>query len=269
VIIASLNDTPIGYSRLGWYSSSADTRLYYQVSFLREEYRGTGHWQTMVEQNEECLRQVAAEHDPAPRQFFQAWSSDNTKDWAAVLEKSGYKVMRRFNNMLHDLNNIPDNPLPEGLEVCAIKPEELHKVWEAQKEMNAGLFENVEEDWLEEKYPAWLENTGHDPRFWQIAWDGDQLAGMVLAHIDEKENEKRNRKHGYTEHIYVRPQWRKRGVAGALISRSLQALKDQGMTEAELGVDAENESAAFRLYQNMGYKTFRVDTWHRKPMEGK
>ena len=38
------------------------------------------------------------------------------------------------------------------------------------------------------------------------------------------------------------------------------------MQEAELGVDSENESAAFRLYQKIGYKTFSVDTWFRKAM---
>ena len=90
---------------------------------------------------------------------------------------------------------------------------------------------------------------------------------MVLAHLNEQENEKHNRKRGYTEHIYVRPQWRGRGLASALIARSLQVLKEQGMTEAELGVDSENESAAFRLYESMGYKTYSIDTWFRKAME--
>ena len=44
-------------------------------------------------------------------------------------------------------------------------------------------------------------------------------------------------------------------------------LKEQGMQEAELGVDAENESSAFQLYQKIGYKTFSVDTWYRKAMK--
>jgi ribosomal protein S18 acetylase RimI-like enzyme len=142
----------------------------------------------------------------------------------------------------------------------------MRLIWEAQKEMNQGLFENVVEDWLEEKYPNWLEDPSHTPQFWQVAWVGDQIAGMVLARIDDKENQQRQRKHGYTEHIYVRPAWRKRGLASALIARSLQVLKEQGILEAELGVDAENESAAFSLYQRMGYKTFSIDTWFRKPM---
>lgn len=41
-------------------------------------------------------------------------------------------------------------------------------------------------------------------------------------------------------------------------------LKAQGATQVELGVDAENESAAFRLYERLGYRTFSIDTWYRK-----
>jgi ribosomal protein S18 acetylase RimI-like enzyme len=168
--------------------------------------------------------------------------------------------------MLYPLGEAPVRPLPAGLEIRPVLPEHMRAVWEAQREMNSGLFENVAEDWLDEKFPAWLANPENNPRFWQVAWDGDNLAGMVLAHLDEQANEKHNRKRGYTEHIYVRPPWRGRGLASALIARSLQVLKAQGMEEAELGVDAENESAAFRLYESLGYKTFSVDTWFRKAM---
>ncbi len=264
MIIASLDETPIGYSRLGWYSSRPETRLYYQISFLRPDKRAL--WPLLVAENERRLREIAAEHPPVPERYFQAWASDQKKSWIVTLEKSGYRVVRRFNNMLCPLGEAPVRPLPAGLEIRAVLPEHMRAVWEAQREMNSGLFENVAEDWLDEKYPAWLANPENNPRFWQVAWDGDNLAGMVLAHLDEQANEKHNRKRGYTEHIYVRPPWRGRGLASALIARSLQVLKAQGMEEAELGVDAENESAAFRLYESLGYKTFSVDTWFRKAM---
>ena len=270
VLIASLADVPaaaIGYSRLGWYTSCPDTRLYYQISFLKQEYRGLGFWQKMIRQNERRLREIADELPSLPQRFFQAWATDNQVEWISDLERTGYQVVRRFNNMLYRLGEVPNYPIPTDFEIRPVKPEHMRSIWEAQKEMNEGLFENVAEDWLDEKYPIWLENPSHSPQFWQVAWDGDQLVGMVLARIDKKENEERNHKRGYTEHIYVRPRWRQRGLASALIARSLQVLKDQGMLEAELGVDSENESAAFNHYQRMGYKTFSIDTWFRKTME--
>lgn len=270
VMIACLAEHPataIGYTVVGWYASRLDTRLYYQYGRLREEYRRPGQWELMIGQAEQRIREIAGEHPPVPKRFFQGWASDNQVDWIAALENTGYKAVRRFHNMLYRLGDPPEVPLPAGFELRPVSPEHMRLIWEAQKEMNAGLFENVVEDWLEEKYPAWLSNPSHTPQYWQVAWAGDQVAGMVLARIDEAENEKRQRKHGYTEHIYVRPPWRKRGLASALIARSLQVLKDGGMLEAELGVDAENESAAFSLYQRMGYQTFSIDTWFRKPLD--
>jgi mycothiol synthase len=267
VIIACDGEKAVGYSRLGYYSSRPETRLYYQISFLIKEYREKGVWPLMVAENESRLRQLAVDPTGVRERYFQAWASDFQKDWIAVLESCGYRVTRRFNNMLFQLEGeISVKPLPPGLEVRPVLPEHMRSVWEAQKEMNAGLFENVAEDWVEEKFPVWLANPENNPRFWQVAWDGDRLAGMVLAHSDDKANLERDRKHSYTEHIFVRPAWRGRGLASALIGRSLQVLKEHGMSVAELGVDTENESAAFRLYENLGYRTYQVDTWFRKPI---
>ena len=269
ILIAFLADDPdtaVGYSRLGWYSSRTDNRVYYQYSRLRQEYRGRGLWEVMIRQTEQRFHDIAREHPAVAQRFFQGWASDNQRDWIAALENTGYKVVRRFNNMLYQLGDAPNIPLPAGFEIRPVKPEHMHAIWEAQKEMNHALFENVVEDWVEEKYPAWLADPSHTPQYWQVAWVGEQIAGMVLARIDPEDNENHQRKHGFTEHIYVRPPWRKRGLASALIARSLQILKEQGILEAELGVDSENESAAFHLYQRMGYKTFSIDTWFRKPM---
>jgi ribosomal protein S18 acetylase RimI-like enzyme len=53
-----------------------------------------------------------------------------------------------------------------------------------------------------------------------------------------------------------------------LIAQSLVALKERGMTEAALGVDAENISGALRLYVFMGYRVVKTNTIYRKPLVG-
>jgi hypothetical protein len=78
-----------------------------------------------------------------PECFFQAWASDHQNDWRAVLNVTGYHVVRNFNNMLYTLDKLPNITIPAGLEVRPVKPEHMHSIWKAQKEMNAGLFENV------------------------------------------------------------------------------------------------------------------------------
>jgi len=65
----------------------------------------------------------------------------------------------------------------------------------------------------------------------------------------------------------VRRPWRRRGLARALIARSFGVIKELGMTEAALGVDAENISGALQLYKSMGFQVVKRYTTYRKPME--
>ena len=104
------------------------------------------------------------------------------------------------------------------------------------------------------------------PELWQIAWDGDQVAGQVRSFINRQENAEQGRLRGYTEFISVGRPWRRRGLAQALILRSLRILKEQGMTEAALNVDTENISGALRLYERCGFHPVRSGAVYRKPL---
>jgi GNAT superfamily N-acetyltransferase len=59
---------------------------------------------------------------------------------------------------------------------------------------------------------------------WQTAWDGEQIAGAALARIDHAENTHFLRRRGLTQEVWVRPRWRRRGLAKALMTRALRAL---------------------------------------------
>jgi mycothiol synthase len=257
----------VGFSRLSWYTGLKDTRLYVQMSFLQPDWRNHGFWAAMVQQNERRLREIAASHPFTPQRFYQAWATSTQVKWISALESEGYQAVRHFNNMLHRLEAIPEQEMPEGLEVRPVQTEHYRSIWEAQREVQLELFEVVAENWTDDRYESWLANPSHTPQLWQVVWDGNQVAGMVLPRIDEVENRQLGRKRGYTEHVFVRRPWRKRGLAKALVLRSMQVLKEQGMQEAELGVDSENESGAFGFYHRLGYKTFSTDIWYRKPMD--
>ena len=272
LLIASIKNasgdlTDVGFSRLTWYTGAAGTRLYDQTSFLHPNYRHAGLWSAIVRRNEQRMREVATSHPENPSRFYQGWATETQVAWISTLESEGYQAVRHFNNMLYRLGELPSFPMPIGLEVRPVLPEHFRPIWEAQREVVQGLFEVVLENWTDEKYKSWQKNPSHTPQFWQVAWDGDQVAGMVLCRIDEAENKQMGRKRGYTEHIFVRQPWRKRGLASALLTKGLQVLKDQGMQEAELGVDTENESGAHGFYQRMGYQTFSTDIWFRKPIQ--
>ena len=51
-----------------------------------------------------------------------------------------------------------------------------------------------------------------DTDLWVVAWDGDQIAGVVQNWIWPEENERLGVKRGWLEHISVRRPWRRRGL---------------------------------------------------------
>jgi ribosomal protein S18 acetylase RimI-like enzyme len=67
--------------------------------------------------------------------------------------------------------------------------------------------------------------------------------------------------------ISVKRGWRRWGIARALLARSLKVLRERGMTEAALGVDAENPSGARHLYEGMGFRVVRRAVFYRRPMD--
>lgn len=257
----------IGFSRVGWYTGKACARLYYQDAFLHPDWRDGETWPALVRRGERRLREIAAGHPGAAQRYFQAWAAGTQARWRSVLAGEGYQAVRHFDNMVRPLQDIPDRVLPAGLEIRPARPEHYRSIWDAQKEVQPELFEFVAENWTEEKYQAWRDHPSHTPHLWQVAWDGDQVAGMVLTRVDVDENGERRRRRGYTEHIFVRRPWRGRGLAGALLASSLRVLQEQGMDEAELGVDRENESGAHAFYIKMGYQPETTDVWYRKPLD--
>jgi len=259
----------IGFGRVSWYTGRDGIRLYYQDCWLRPEWRLPGVWPALVAENERCLREIAGGHPPVTARALQAWTTASQTAWVAALESQGYRAVRHFHNMLRPLEEIPECPMPHGLDLRPVQPAHYPLIWAAQEEVTRELFERVDQYWTPENYKNWAENPGNTPELWQVAWDGEQVAGMVLTRIDAQSNQALDRKRGYTEHIFVRQPWRGRGLAAALIARSLAVLKAQGMGEAELGVDAENDSGAFAFYQRLGYRTFSTDIWYRKPMDSR
>jgi ribosomal protein S18 acetylase RimI-like enzyme len=154
--------------------------------------------------------------------------------------------------MRRDLREpVPDVPMPEGLEVRPVRPEDHRAIWEADVE----AFQDHPEAAVRNEED--LVRTYADPRtdtsLWVVAWEGDTVVGVVMNEINEAENEKLGQRIGWLNHVSVRRPWRGRGVATAICARSMQVLRDRGMDFAELGVDGENPTGALRVYEKLGF----------------
>ncbi len=267
LIVAEVDGVPAAYGRCDWWERLEGTRVYYHFRHIRPEWRGRGIETALIGWQEQRLREVAAAHLQGPKQLASECLQAQATHLAA-LEAAGYtpEAYHAVMGRPH-LEDIPDAPLPEGIEVRPALPEHYRAIWDAEQEAfrdHWGYVPPQEGDY--EHY--FLEDPVFDPTVWCIAWEGDQVVGMVRGFIDEKENEALGRKRGWTERISVRRPWRRRGVARALLCQSLRLMKERGMTGAALGVHTGNPNGAFQLYQSVGFEVVRITVALQKPLEG-
>jgi mycothiol synthase len=259
----------VGYFRCWWYAELGDTsRSYVSWGCLLPQWRRKGIGTCTQAWLEARQREIAAGHPAACGKVHQAGHIDAQHGKAALLAKFGYKPWRGGHEMLRpSLDDIPDFPLPDGLELRPVTPDHYRAIWDAAEEAmrdHAGVEEPDERD-----YQNWLTDPYvFQPQLWQVAWDagGDEIAGQVRTFILAEENVKYNRKRGYTEFISVRRPWRRRGLARALIVRSLAVQKAAGMMESMLGVDSRNTSDANRIYRTCGFQVMTSNYLLRKVM---
>jgi ribosomal protein S18 acetylase RimI-like enzyme len=264
-LLAEVNGKIIGYTRVWWSKDPSGIYLYNHSVDLLPEWREKGIRNAMLRYNEQKLRELAREHPTGVPRLFQSVVMESERDWIAVLSGEGYKIFRYgFKMVRPNLEEVPDLPFPDEIEVRPVKPEHYRAIiraWnDACKDMR-GQIPISDED-----FKGFQESPIFEPSIWQIAWQKNEVVGTVLNFIDKQENAQYERKRGHVELISVKRLWRGKGIAKAMIARSLKILKDHGMTEAALGVDAENPSGALHLYQKMGFQIEKRAAFYRKPM---
>jgi len=84
------------------------------------------------------------------------------------------------------------------------------------------------------------------------AFVDNRVVGSVAAYWDVISNRRFNRSEGFTEFIFVKETWRRRGIASYLISLGLDYLRKNGIQEARLDADAHNRDA-LSIYEKLGF----------------
>ncbi len=272
MLFVEVNNQVVGYTRVEWSVNNQGEWLGYHLGFLLPEWRRQGIGRVMLRFNEQRLREIAAQQiragelDTSAARFFEVEASESEVSKVALFETEGYLAVRWGYTMVRSLAEpVEVTPLPEGVEVRPAGWEDVRAIWEAVNEAFQDHWNYIPE--TEEDYQRFKNDPITNPSLWKIGWQGDQVAGAVGNFLDQNENEEYNRLRGYTEGICVRRPWRRKGLARALLTRSLKMFQDMGMGEAALGVDTQNLSGALRLYESVGFKPVKKGAVYRKAVE--
>jgi ribosomal protein S18 acetylase RimI-like enzyme len=265
VAIAEIDGRIAGYGRVAAHEEPGGPRIYEIIPFHEQTPDGDAVFMALVGALETRARTIAADH-PEGEKLFETFGGDKVTGRDAPLRAIGYEPVRHGYSMIRpSVDDLPDAPLPAGLEIREVLPEHMPAIWAAAEE----AFQDA---WgyrpsTESQYQIFLNDpVTSDTSLWRVAWDGDEVAGQVRSYINTEENEHYGRRRGYTEFISVRRPWRRRGLARALIAASFPLLRARGMTEAALGVDTENVSGALRVYERCGFVPVSRTTVYRKPL---
>ena len=264
--VAEHQGRPVAYVRVEWQDETRGDRSHFQGLFTRPD-APAGTFEAMLEWAEVRSRAVAATLPANRPATLGAYLNEETPQHRAILESRGYRAVRYFFGMVRPtLDDIPDLLLPAGVEVRPARPAELRAIWEAEVAAFRGHWGASEGDASEARWEGFRDDPLTDLSLWQVAWAGDSLVGMVRPYVNPLDLEVLGVRRGWCENISTHVDWRGRGIAKALIARALAALRDRGMTEAALGVDAENETGALGVYRAMGFEERTRETDFRRPL---
>jgi mycothiol synthase len=263
--VAEVDGQSVGFGRLTW-GEAPSRRTFRLTGYIHPEWRRKGIGRVLLTWLEKRAQAIAGEHPVAVPSFLHTNATQYQVGLHSLLRQAGYSVKESWALMVRpSLEDIPEVPLPAGLEVRPALPEHYGAIWHV-----------VEEAYVPEGGPPptgvmppdFMNDPNFQPELWQVAWEVStgKVVGSVMTYIKSTENQQMGILRGFTEGISTVPTWQRRGVAKALIALSLKAQRLAGMTESALVCDVEKPNNA-RLYANCGFQEVKLDTVFEKQLE--
>jgi mycothiol synthase len=166
----------------------------------------------------------------------------------ALLGARGYEAVRVFREMRIDLDEQPPKPRwPPPLTVTRFDPAADAEAFHAAQE------EAFEDHWnyTRREFDSWsrsfLDTDRFDPDLWCVVRADTHIAAGSVCTADTYGG-------GFVHFLFTRGAWRRQGVGAALLTDAFGRFWQRGERSVGLGVDAANDTGAFRLYERAGMK---------------
>ncbi|MFE4542561.1 GNAT family N-acetyltransferase [Arthrobacter sp. NPDC056727] len=196
---------------------------------------------------------AAENENPAPPRL-RIFIEQKQQHQCALLEESGYEVVRYYNEMHRPLSApLPDVALANGFELVTMEPALNEAVRLAHNQTFADHWGSEPRD--EEAWGFVVNDPLARPDLSAVVLESStaEVAGYQFASYDPDNTVTRGLSEGYTDLLGVRKEFRGRGIAQALLADAMRRFAAAGLDKASLDVDSENPSGAMALYRKMGY----------------
>ncbi len=192
LLLAERDGKVIALAQHWWMELRDGKQLYLHTHAVLPEYRGQGLEQVLLHYNERCLRVLAEQRQQVGtpvqphRLAWPVFLQDSEAATIALLEREGYQPIRyNFDMLCASLEELPAAPLPAEFQLRPIEPDHYPALYVAYKEAFADAFDSTPSS--EEDYQRWIKRPGLQfPELGQVAWQADQITGMVLCSLKQE-----------------------------------------------------------------------------------
>jgi mycothiol synthase len=247
----------VGYLEI-WDTQETPVRPFIW-GYVHPEYRGRGIGTELIQWAEQRARQVF-DRVPDNARVVMATDCQHTDEASRRLFKSnGMTTERRVWNMLIEMDEAPDAPVwTEGITISTLaEQKDMKAVYIANEEAFKDHRGHVDQSFETgfERWQHWVNNDpNHDPTLWFLAMDGDKIAGISLCR--EKSWDAPDK--GHVNELGVLREYRRKGVALALLKHTFAEMWKRGQRKVSLGVDASSLTGATKLYEKAGMSVERA-----------
>lgn len=248
----------VGYGKIGWWQEEDGTFVYIHQGQVDPGHRANGIGQELLQTLQTRIREIASTHPEDKPKVFGANANESEEAALKLLEKDGYKkVWSQVEMEFTDFDGLSAIEQPDGFE---FRPpatlEEKRKVYELNVRVYEGRPGAVPAS--EEGFQEFLEDNS-DLSLWNIAWDGDNVAGFVLGRTDKDKGE-------VTE-VATAPEYRRRGLGKWLMAENIKALHERGNDIIRLHTNSDGAQGGRQLYESMGFSALKESHRLRKSLK--
>jgi ribosomal protein S18 acetylase RimI-like enzyme len=164
--------------------------------------------------------------------------------------------------MQRDFDSAPEAPeWPEGIAVRTfVRGQDEEATFAVRQEAYADMWDFDSAPFSVWKHHLIDANPDFDPALWFLALDGEEVVGMTLCDARTSEDAEM----GWVKSVGVRRNWRRRGIAAALLRHAFAEFYRRGTRKVALTVDAESLTGALRLYERAGMRVVRRQEIYEK-----
>lgn len=261
--------TLIGSGRFSVITNDEDGTLTYRLSFRLHPTLLHLHMEDAIAAElfrridaEEARRLADAPSGESKKVIAQAITFDSNKQGMVLWESLGLQSAHAYYLMHRSSADPIEDPRPvEGVEIHNyLRPDNNDAVLRAAQSAFVDAFDfNLA--YFTEQWQDWDNRPTLRPELSWVAEDAAAPGNIVafsIVDVGSEKNPKTGELQALISYVGTLREWRGKGLARNLLLRCLLSLRDAGINDVLLSVDATSLTGANRLYESVGFSPKQV-----------